>query len=95
MCISRKRYHLDYDGQKDFYQGAQDTYPAGATVRLHFDFIATDTDYSFYLDDEPLRPSWKEEKFTFIFKMPDHDAKIHYKAVNTMHMDRGQMEDSE
>ena len=45
-----KTYRVDYCGDKDFYKGAKNSYRAGQEVPLYYTMIATDTDYSFYLD---------------------------------------------
>ena len=47
-------YEVDYCGQKDLFKKAEDEYEAGEKVKLYYDVIATDTDYTFYLDDEIL-----------------------------------------
>ena len=45
-----KKYRVDYCGSKDCYTGAKDSYRAGAEVVLYYDMIATDTNYTFYLE---------------------------------------------
>lgn len=78
-------YAVDYRGQKDEYLDAKDSYKAGAHVRLTYYMIATDTDYSFWLDGEKLNPHYKEGKgFVLEFTMPDHDVQLECRAVNSM-----------
>lgn len=78
-------YAVDYRGQKDEYLDARDTYKAGEKVKLTYYLIATDTDYSFYLDGERLNPDYKEGKgFILEFTMPDHDVQLECRAVNSM-----------
>lgn len=78
-------YAVDYGGQKDAYRNARDTYKAGEKVRLTYSLIATDTDYSFYLDGERLDPDYEEGKgFILHFTMPDHDVQLECRAVNSM-----------
>lgn len=78
-------YAVDYRGQKDDYSDARDTYKAGQKVKLTYSLIATDTDYSFWLDGERLNPDYKEGKgFILEFTMPDHDVQLECRAVNSM-----------
>ena len=80
-----KKYRVDYDGQKSFYHEAKDAYPAGTQVTVYMDIIATDTDYTFYLDDQPINVTYAEGKgFCISFLMPDHDVKLTYTMRNTM-----------
>ena len=79
------RYKVDYNGQKDCYQGAKESYRAGQKVVLYYDLIATDTDYSFYLDGEPLNYGYDHEKgFEITFVMPEHDVKLECRSKNSM-----------
>lgn len=76
---------VDYRGQKDDYRGARDTYKTGEKVKLTYYLIATDTDYSFYLDGKQINPDYKEGKgFILQFTMPDHDVQLECRAVNSM-----------
>ncbi|MCQ2456924.1 MAG: hypothetical protein MJ096_06170 [Clostridia bacterium] len=88
MCLfgcGRKKYNVDYRGQKDFFTGAEDSYAAGEKVKLYYDLIATDTDYTFYVDGERVRVDWNENKgFIIKFTMPDHDIEVYCESVNTM-----------
>ena len=87
-CTPVQRYHVDYQGQKDSYTGAKDTYPAGAKVRLYYEIWATDTDYYFYLDDELLDNRWDEKHgFVLEFTMPAHDVTLRCEMVNSMEYD--------
>ena len=53
---------MDYCGSKGCYSNAKDSYKAGSKVPLYFELIATDTDYSFTLDGEPVNWSYDEKK---------------------------------
>lgn len=76
---------VDYCGQKDAYPDARDTYKAGEKVRLTFPGIATDTDYSFYLDGRQLSPDYEQGKgFVLRFTMPDRDVRLEYRAAGSM-----------
>lgn len=78
-------YEVDYCGQKDLFKKAEDEYEAGEKVKLYYDVIATDTDYTFYLDDEILDVDYSEEKGYIIrFTMPDHDVTLRVEMSNTM-----------
>ena len=78
-------YEVDYCGQKDLFKKAEDEYEAGDKVKLYFDVIATDTDYTFYLDDEILDVEYSEEKGYIIkFIMPDHDVTLRVEMTNSM-----------
>ena len=75
-CAANK-YNVDYCGAKDLYRGAKDSYKAGTKVTLYFELIATDTDYSFTLDGEPLKFEYDDKKgFVISFTMPEHDVKL-------------------
>lgn len=81
----KKKYKVNYNGTKDCFIGAKDTYKEGAKVTLYYTIIATNTDYSFYLDDKPYRPDYEEHKgFIISFTMPNHDISIKVKSKNTM-----------
>ena len=81
-CFGQK-YSVDYDGKKDQFRGAKDSYRAGATVTLYF-MPGTDTDYYFYLDNEELSREYDEQKgFRLTFTMPEHDVKLSVRAVNS------------
>ena len=45
-----KRYSVDYGGAKGLFNKAKDSYREGEKVTMYFDLIATDTDYSFFID---------------------------------------------
>ncbi|MBQ7714613.1 MAG: hypothetical protein IJT70_01955 [Clostridia bacterium] len=80
-----KKYRVDYDGEIQFYKGAKDEYAAGEEVKLRYDLIATDTDYSFYLDGERINTDY-DDKYGFIIKftMPEHDVKLECRSYNSM-----------
>lgn len=79
------KYRVDYDGCKGFYTNAKDSYRAGKEVELVFDLIATDTDYCFYLDGEPVDWTYDPDRgFVITFIMPEHDVKLTFTMVNSM-----------
>ena len=84
-CAGGEKYRVDYCGIKDMYGNAKDSYRAGTEVTLYFDLIATDTDYSFYLDGERIRFEYDEKKgFVIRFTMPEHDVKLECETVGSM-----------
>ena len=82
---TEKKYNVDYCGSKSDYENAKDAYRAGEKVKLYYSMIATDTDYSFYLDGEPLNYDYDDKKgFIITFTMPEHDVKLECRSVNSM-----------
>lgn len=88
ICFIRRlgeSYTIDYCGEKECYEGAKNSYPAGTKVKLYYGLIATDTDYSFYLDEQPLQYEYDSEKgFIIQFTMPNHDVKLECVTNNSM-----------
>ena len=83
--MQKKRYKVDYGGQKNFLAGAKDYYNAGERVRVCYNFIATDTRYFFFVDGAPFNPGFDaKEGFIIEFMMPEHDVSIKIKSENTM-----------
>ncbi len=79
------RYRVDYCGMKSAFPGAKDAYRAGELVTLDFPYIATDTDYRFYLDGEPLNTDYEHKRgFILRFTMPAHDVVLTVESRNSM-----------
>lgn len=79
------RFKVDYDGQKDCFENAKDEYEPGEEVELYYGLIATDTDYSFFLDGERINYLYEDGKgFVIRFTMPDHDVKLVCEHRNSM-----------
>ena len=78
------KYKVDYCGAKDLYKNAKDSYRAGQKVELVYMYVATDTDYRFYLDGEPVDWDYEDGNFVIRFVMPEHDVVLDYTAVNSM-----------
>jgi hypothetical protein len=52
---------------------------------LYFELIATDTDYSFYLDGERINYKYDDRKgFVITFVMPEHNVKLECESHNSM-----------
>ena len=82
-------YVIDFCGQEDSFEGAKDSYAEGDKVSLTFPYIATDTDYSFFVDDERFNADYdsKKDAYRIKFRMPDHDVKVRYESRNSMEYD--------
>ena len=94
-CKQRVTHYVDYDGKKFAYRGARDAYRVGEKVTLYFNLIATDTEYTFYLDGEALTPEYDEKDgFKIQFTMPDRDVKLSCDAKNTMTADTTEVPES-
>ncbi len=84
---SEPQYRVDYDGHRNAYSGAKDSYPAGETVTVYYDYryIGSDTDESFYLDGERRRFSYEDGKgYRIQFVMPEHEVKLECRTENSM-----------
>lgn len=80
-----KTYRVNYNNAKAFFQGTEDMYRAGTDVTLYYNVIATDKDYSFYLDGEYLNVSYSDkEGYIIQFTMPEHDVNLEVKMRNSM-----------
>lgn len=80
-----KKYRVDYGGRKMMFSEAKDEYRAGETVTVCFSFIATDTDYRFYLDGESISCDYDDGKgFVISFTMPEHDVTLTVESRNSM-----------
>lgn len=81
----KNSYNVDYHGQKDMFSGARDSYKVGDTVELSYGLIATDTDYSFFVDGQAVNANWDAKKGYIIkFTMPDHDIEVYCTHRNSM-----------
>ncbi len=87
-AINEPTYPVEYWTDMEYLENAKPAYPAGASVVLYFDLIATDTDYSFLLDGEPLKFGYDDSKgFVISFIMPAHAVKLECKRRNSMMYD--------
>lgn len=79
-----QKYKLELDGYG--FSSPKTHYAEGATVKVTFDLIATDTDYSFYLDcdDTELDIDYDNGAYVMTFVMPAHDVKLSMSSRNTM-----------
>lgn len=79
-----KKYKVEYD--EFLFTGGKHSYRAGAEVELHFEMVATDTDYSFYLNDDTVKLNVEGTGHGYIirFTMPEHDVKLDFDCKNSM-----------
>lgn len=61
-------------------------YKAGEKVKVYFGMIATDTDYTFYLDGKRISSSGYSDLkgYSIEFIMPDHNVELTYESKNSM-----------
>lgn len=91
MCMTgcgKPKYKLEFDGYG--FESEKTVYHEGDQVTVYYDMIATDTDYSFYLDcdDVKLKQDWDNSHgYIFKFTMPAHDVKISVSSRNSMEYD--------
>lgn len=81
------RYRVDYDGAKRCYKYARNSYKAGEQVTLIFNWVATDTSYSFYLNGESPKVTYANNGrggYQISFIMPAFDVKLECSSYNTM-----------
>lgn len=81
----------DGEGYKVIYPeglftGIKNTYKEGQTVKAYFPYIATDTDYTFYLDGERINPSGYSDNKGYLieFVMPGRDVELSVESKNSM-----------
>lgn len=89
MLISNTKGKEKYKLQLDGYglESKKELYAEGEKVKVYFNLIATDTDYSFYAepDDVKLNHDYDEKRgYVLTFKMPAHDVKISMGSRNSM-----------
>lgn len=68
------------------FENVKESYKAGQQVKIYFPFVATDTDYTFYLDGERMNDYEYDDRkgFVFSFTMPAKDVTLDYESKNSM-----------
>lgn len=66
----------------EYFENAKPAYPAGESVMIYYDLIATDTDYTFLLDGEPLNYGFDESKGFVISFMPIRVRSLRIEGTN-------------
>ncbi|GEM_PF-419607 len=79
-----KKYKINFDGCKAGFRDPAECFRVGEAVRLCFDMIATDTNYTFLVDGEPFSPRYEDHCYVLEFAMPDHDVTIKVNSRNVM-----------
>ena len=82
--MRREKYHVICN--KDIFYNVKPFYRAGDKVKIYFPFVATDTDYSFYLNGERISTdSYSDLKgYTITFTMPAEDVELTMESRNSM-----------
>ncbi len=81
----KQKYTLHFDDSG--FESRRTQYAAGEKVTVYYGMIATDTDYTFWLDDEnvEMKQGYDEQHgYVFTFIMPDHDVTLHADSRNSM-----------
>ena len=83
-ACGQQKYKLNFDGYG--FESKKKEYAAGEKVTVYYDFIATDTDYHFYIDDDvEMKESYdNDHAYIFTFIMPSHDVTLHEESHNSM-----------
>ncbi|HCA04885.1 MAG TPA: hypothetical protein DEO32_03195 [Ruminococcaceae bacterium] len=80
-----KKYKVNYQDGREFFPGAKDSYRAGETVVFYFTLVATDTNYTFYLNGRRFQPEYCGGKgYKISFVMPEGDVDFRVESKNTM-----------
>ncbi|MBR4627906.1 MAG: hypothetical protein IKO47_09465 [Ruminococcus sp.] len=84
MELKKKKFRIDLCGQEICYDNVKSSYKEGAEVEIYYRMIATDTDYSFYLDGKGLSYGYHPKKgYVLRFTMPNHDVTLCCYSINT------------
>ncbi|MBR6664595.1 MAG: hypothetical protein IKL22_02630 [Lachnospiraceae bacterium] len=85
MKEKKRKYSVDYCGVKECYIRARDSYRPGKKVKIFYKCIASDTQYTFYLDGIKLNCYFHNKKGLIIrFVMPEHNVKLECITKNLM-----------
>ena len=78
-------YVIDLKGEDFAFKNVKTTYKAGEQVVIYYDMIATDTNYTFYVDGQIYNPDYESDKgYIISFTMPEHDVAVEVESKNTM-----------
>ena len=77
-----KKYKLNLPSG---FESKKTSYAAGEEVKVTFNFIATDTDYSFFSDADDVKKGYSDsEGYVFTFVMPERDVTFWEESRNSM-----------
>ena len=83
--FGKPKYKIDFHGAEGDFRGVKKSYAAGERVTVYYPFIATDTDYLFFIDAESVNYQYDDKRgFVISFIMPDHDVSLTYTHRNSM-----------
>ena len=77
-----QKYKLNYDGYG--FESKKTEYAAGEKVTVRYDMIGTDTDYSFFIDDDVEMKQDYDGGYVLKFTMPAHDVTLRVESHNSM-----------
>ena len=78
-------YSIDFCGREYSFKNAKKSYKAGERVTLYYFMVATDTNYSFFVDGQHFTPDYESGKgYIISFVMPEHNVVIEVEERNTM-----------
>lgn len=82
VSCKTQRYKVHCD---ELFENVKSSYKPGDRVNINYPYIATDTDYKFYLDGEAVNASYDEGRgYVLEFTMPDRDVKVTVESRNSM-----------
>ena len=78
-----KSYKVKAEG----FENVKNSYKPGEKVKINFPYIATDTDYYFYVDGAKYNAKYENDKgYVIEFVMPEHDVEVRVDSKNSMEM---------
>ena len=77
-----QKYKLNFDGYG--FESKKTEYAEGEKVTVRFDLIATDTDYSFFINDDVDMKQDYDGGYVFTFTMPAHEVTLRVESRNSM-----------
>ena len=85
----KEKYKVTFENEyvEECFEGLKDSYAEGSKVKIYYgnEYIGTDSDYRFYLDNERLDVDYSEKKgYIITFKMPAHDVLLTVNHTNSM-----------
>lgn len=78
------KYHVTLDSGLLVFEKDQEYYEEGEEVVIIMEEMATDTDYTFYINGEYIQPRWENNGFVLRFPMPAEDVIVSLTSENTM-----------
>ena len=83
MGCNSESYKVKAEG----FENLKKSYKPGEQVSIWYRYIATDSDYSFYVDGASYRAKYENDKgYVIEFEMPEHDVEVRVSRRNSMEM---------